>query len=69
MDKQPVIVFSKDSSQAYILMSLMQVRTSFIVRTRLSVTDTARLLNPPISLAIENYSAHIQTDRENTKYY
>lgn len=47
----PATFFSKESSQAYILISLMLLRISFIVRTRLSVISMAFHLNLLVSLA------------------
>ena len=46
------MVLVKDFSQAYILISLMQVTNSFIVCTRLSVTETADLRKVELSFAI-----------------
>ena len=47
----PWMVLVKDFSQAYILISLMQVRNSFIVWTRLSVTEIADRRKAELSLA------------------
>lgn len=52
----PAIFFSKESSQAYILISLMLLRISFIVRTRLSVINMAFHLNPLMSLAMKSWN-------------
>ena len=48
----PRMAFVKDFSQVYILISLMQVRNSFIVWTRLSVTEIADHRKAELSLAI-----------------
>lgn len=47
----PRMVLVKGFSQAYILISLMQVTNSFIVCTRLSVTEIADLRKAELSLA------------------
>lgn len=47
----PAIFFSKESSQAYILISLILLRISLVVRTRLSVIIIPFHLNLLMSLA------------------
>lgn len=51
----PVIVFSKESSHAYILISFILLRISFIVRTLLSVINKDFHLNVFMSLAKKIY--------------